>query len=502
MSKKKKKTAASKGSQKPEETKRPGQDSENYIMIEIPDKPEEAQAAQPEAKPEKKPETKHEKKSKPKPEKKPEPKPEKKPEPKPEKKPEPKPEKKPEPKSEKKLKPKPEKPAPSSAPALVKLIGSKLRKLKEIPASFKKAVSSKMANSPKKADTPKMPASPKMAAPTQKAAPPAASENPENEISIEVPDTEAEKLKTFTPQVTKPEKPPLTPEQIAAKKHRRRIILTKTADVVFLVILVLMVLLILFPIFFAAAQSVKTTAELGDVPQTFFPKDFTFKSFVSLFTSTGEMGVPFYRFVFNTVFVAAVVTILRILVTVPAAYVLAKVKAPMIKTLNRLVEISLVLTPALAFTLNNALIIKTRLADTYFAVILPFIVSPLCLVIIREAIRRIPDDSISALRLEGVSHPMILRKFVTPQIRPVIAAVAVLSLFEIGRISGGPLTFGETMDMLPAFMEQLSERGAVGEMYVLALLMLVPVVVLTVIFRKSILKAMTTASLKDHKNEV
>ncbi len=477
MSKKKKKTAgSSKGSQKPAAAKPSRENSENYIMIEIPDKPEPTQAAQPEAKPEKKPEQKHEKKSKPKPEKKQEPKPEKKPEPKPE----PKPEKKPEDKTAKT----PEKPAP------VKFIRDKLGKLKGAAASLKKAVSSKIANFSKKE------------APPKKAAPPVSSENPENEISIEVPDSEAEKLKTFTPQATKPEKPPLTPEQIAAKKHRRRIILTKTADVVFLVILVLMGLLILFPIFFAAAQSLKTTAELGDVPHTFFPKDFTFKSFVSLFTSTGEMGVPFYRFVFNTVFVAAVVTILRILVTVPAAYVLAKVKAPMIKTLNRLVEISLVLTPALAFSLNNALIVKTRLADTYFAVILPFIVSPLCLVIIREAIRRIPDDSILALRLEGVSHPMILRKFVIPQVRPVIAAVAVLSLFEIGGISGGPLTFGETMDMLPAFMEQLSERGASGEMYVLALLMLVPVVVLTVIFRKSILKAMTTASLKDHKNEV
>lgn len=322
-------------------------------------------------------------------------------------------------------------------------------------------------------------------------------ENSENEISIELPDSEAEKLKTFTPQVTAAEKPPLTPEQREAKKHQRRIIVTKTANVVLLCVLALMGLLMILPFFFAIMQTVKTTAELGDVPYRFFPKDFTFKSFVSLFTSTGDVGVPFYRFIFNTVFVAAVVTFLRILVTVPAAYVLAKVKAPMIKTLNRIVEWSLALTPALAFTLNNAFMSKTWFADTYFAVILPFITSPLCLVLIRGAIRHIPDDSIAAARLEGCSHIMILRKFVIPQIRPIIAAVAILSLFEIGKISGGPLTFGETMDMLPAFMEQLSERGAAGEMYVLAFLMFIPVAALAVIFRKSILKTMTTAMLKD-----
>lgn len=415
----------------------PEEKSENYIMIEIPDQPEEeTQAAQPEVNPEEKSEEKPEEKSEDKPEE------------------------------------KPKETAPENDVTHTKSNKSKPRKGKKAPAPTEKTT----------------------AIPKPESEVP---ENPENEIILELPDSEAEKIKTFTPQVTAAEKPPLTPEQIEAKKHRNRTIITKTADVTFAVILTLMGLLMLLPIFFSIVQTFKSTAELGNVPQTFLPKDFTFKSFVSLFTSTGKMGVPFYRFIFNTLFVAAAVAFLRIMVTIPAAYVLAKVKAPMIKTLNRIVEWSLALTPALAFTLNNALMSKTWFADTYFAVILPFITSPLCLVLMREAIRRIPDDTIAAAQMEGCSHMTILRKFVTPQIRPIITAVAVLSLFEIGKISGGPLTFGETMDMLPAFMEQLHERGAAGEMYALALLMFIPVVVVLVIFRKSILKTMTTAMLKD-----
>lgn len=442
MSKKKKRrnNLPKQDSQKPETAKSPEEKTENYITIEIPDRPEEEpQAAQPKVNPEE-PVEKSEENS------------------------EEKPEEKPEDKSEETAAEKDTAPSKSNK--------SKPRKGKKASVSAEKSAT---------------PPKPK----------PEESENPENEITIELPDSEAEKIKTFTPQVTAVEKPPLTPEQIEAKKHRNRTIIKKTADVVFTVIITLMGLLMLVPIFFSIVQSFKSTAELGNVPQTFFPKDFTFKSFVSLFTSTGKMGVPFYRFIFNTLFVSAAVTLLRVLVTMPAAYVLAKVKAPMIKTLNRIVEWSLALTPALAFTLNNALMSKTWFADTYFAVILPFITSPLCLVLMREAIRHIPDDTIAAAQMEGCSHITILRKFVTPQIRPIIAAVAVLSLFEIGKISGGPLTFGETMDMLPAFMEQLHERGAAGEMYALALLMFIPVVVLLVVFRKSILKTMTTAMLKD-----
>ncbi len=321
--------------------------------------------------------------------------------------------------------------------------------------------------------------------------------NPENTITIELPDSEAEKVMTVVPQVTAEEKPPLTPEQIAAKKHHTRIVLSKTADIVLLVVLIIAGLLILFPIFFAAVQSLKSTSELGETPQTFFPEIFTLESFGELLTSAGKMGVPFYRFVFNTVFISVVVAALRIAVTLPAAYVLAKVKAPMIKTFNRIVEWSLALTPALAFVLNYVLLAKTALADTYFAMILPFITSPLCLILIRGAIRQIPDDMILAARLEGASHPVILQKLVAPQVRPAIAATVILSLLEMGRISGGVLTFSETLDTLPEFMKVLGERGAAGEMYALAVLMLIPAAVLIVIFRKSILRTMTTAALKD-----
>lgn len=326
---------------------------------------------------------------------------------------------------------------------------------------------------------------------------PGTSENPENEISIELPDSEAEKVKKFVPQVTAPNKPPLTPEQIDAKKRRTRAVVSKTADVVLFVILVIAGLLMVLPIVFAVVQSLKSTAQLGEVPQSFFPRSLTSSSYVRLLTSTGKMGVPFYRFVFNTLFVSVTVTALRVVVTVPAAYVLAKVKAPMIKTLNSIVELSLALTPALAFVGNYVFLAKTGLADTYFAVILPFVSSPLCVVLMRESIRRIPDETITAARMEGASHALIMRKFVSPQIKPAITATVILSLLETGRLSGGAFTFGETMDMLPAFMEHLHADGAVGEMYALAALMLIPTVALVVIFRKTILGLMTTAMLKD-----
>lgn len=295
------------------------------------------------------------------------------------------------------------------------------------------------------------------------------------------------------------EKPPLTPEQLAARKRRQRSVLTKTADISVITVVTIVGLLLLLPIFFAVVQSFKPISEFRDVPQTFFPKKFSFQSFGELFRSQGDNGISVLRFMFNTAALAVVVTILRLAVTISAAYVLAKVKAPMLKTVNWVINITLALTPALTYTMNYVLLAKVRLVDTPFALILPLIASPLCLVLIRESIRHIPDEIILAARLEGCSHTAIIQKIVYPQIKPASITVSVLTLFEMGKVTGGIAVFSEKLATLPTFMEMLYNRQAVGEMYALAVIMLIPVVILLVVFRKSLLKTMTTALLKKEK---
>lgn len=297
----------------------------------------------------------------------------------------------------------------------------------------------------------------------------------------------------------KPEKVPLTQEQLDAKKKKKRTILSKTADVAVITVLTIAAMLVLMPIFFAVMQSVKPLAELRDVPQSFFPKSFSLQTFSTLFASNGNSGTQPLRFLFNTLVIAAVITAIRIVITTTAAYILAKVKAPMLRTINAVINLSLVLTPALAYTMNYVLLVKTGLADTMSALILPYIASPLCLVLLRENIRKIPDETILAAKLEGCTHTSILRRIVLPQIKPAITAVTILTLFEAGRITGGNLTFTEKLDTLSAFMETLYNRAAFGELYALAVLMLIPVAVLLIVFRRSLLEAMTTAQLKEEK---
>lgn len=292
------------------------------------------------------------------------------------------------------------------------------------------------------------------------------------------------------------EKTQLTPEQFAAYKKRKSARLKKTADIIIICILTVAALFMILPIILTVVQAFKPMKEFNSIPQSFFPKSFSVQTFGALFNSTGNTGISVLRFMFNTLFITVVVVVLRIAVNTAAAYSLAVIKAPVLKTVNAMVNLSLAATPALAYVMNYVFLAKTGIADTVFALILPYIASPLCVVLLRETIRRIPEETILAARLDGCSHTAVLRKIVMPQIKPAITAVSVLTIWEMGRVSGGAAIFSEKLDTLSGFMETLYNRSAVGEIYALAALMLIPVVVLFAIFRKSLLQTMTAAVIK------
>ena len=69
--------------------------------------------------------------------------------------------------------------------------------------------------------------------------------------------------------------------------------------------------------------------------------------------------------------------------------------------------------------------------DSYGALVLPNLISPTSVFLMYQFFRTIPDDLIHAARIDGMSYWSIVWRVVVPLSRPVLAAIAVLSL--IGR---------------------------------------------------------------------
>jgi ABC-type glycerol-3-phosphate transport system permease component len=73
------------------------------------------------------------------------------------------------------------------------------------------------------------------------------------------------------------------------------------------------------------------------------------------------------------------------------------------------------------------IIAQTGLIDTYWAHILPMIVMPVAMFLIKQFIDQTPNELIESAKIDGASEMQIFLKIVFPVIMPAIATVGILS---------------------------------------------------------------------------
>jgi multiple sugar transport system permease protein len=138
-------------------------------------------------------------------------------------------------------------------------------------------------------------------------------------------------------------------------------------------------------------------------------------------------GAPLLRFLLNGVIVCAGILVVQLLVAIPCAYALAKLRFPGRGLLFALMLLGLsipVQVPALPLYIALA---HAGLLNGYFAMMVPFFLSTFAIFLFRQFFRSFPDDILHAARLDGMGEFEIVWRIVVPGAWPAIAAFAVFS---------------------------------------------------------------------------
>lgn len=285
--------------------------------------------------------------------------------------------------------------------------------------------------------------------------------------------------------------------ELPAERPMRRSKLSRAANATIFVLLAALSAVMLFPIFFTIVQSIKPTDELFRLPPRLFTARPTLSSFKELFKTTRELGVPFARYLFNSIFTALIAVVLQLAFASTAAYVLVKVKTPLTKFLNRTVETGLLFSAPVLFAARYIEMSALRITDSYAALILPLAASPLCVFLMRQTIRKLPWSLTEAARLEGASHLQTFWRVVVPNAKPTLITLALITGISAWRSTGELFVRSEELRLLPAVMRRLSENGATraGASYAAAVLFIIPPIILLAVFQKQILKALSCAEI-------
>ena len=139
-------------------------------------------------------------------------------------------------------------------------------------------------------------------------------------------------------------------------------------------------------------------------------------------------AAPMFRFLLNGLLVCAAIFALQLLVCIPCAYALAKLRFHGRDTLFSAVLVAPAAAAQALAIPHFVLLHVFGLLDTYAALILPWVISTFGIFLLRQFFRSIPDEIIHAARLDGLGEFEIIWRIMIPMTVPALAAFGIFSV--------------------------------------------------------------------------
>ncbi|WP_414684148.1 carbohydrate ABC transporter permease [Microbacterium sp.] len=262
------------------------------------------------------------------------------------------------------------------------------------------------------------------------------------------------------------------------------------------VVLTLGLIAMLTPFAWMILGSFKTDAEIRRHPTEFLPREPTLDNFTTLF---GRLD--FTTFFINSIVVAVFVTVGNIVFCSMVGYALAKLQFRGKKLLFALVLGTLMVPGVVTFVPLFVLTANLGLVNSYPGLILPFLITPLGVFLMRQFMLGLPDELIEAARIDGASEWRIFLRVIMPLCGPAIATLTILTFLASWNNFLWPLVVATTEDMytLPVALALYSvgqNAARYGLMMAGALVVVVPVLIVFVVLQRHFVQGIALTGIK------
>jgi len=267
---------------------------------------------------------------------------------------------------------------------------------------------------------------------------------------------------------------------------------------IFLFLFVLGIFMAL-PVYLAVVMSLKPSQEWFIFPPKLYAMDPTLDNFREMFRAAGQLWVPFSRYAANSVLVTVSVTLAQCFTASMAAFVLAKGKFKGSRFLNSVIVIALLYQSNVIYIVQYMVIAKLGMIDTYLALILPGIATPMGVFLMRQSIGQIPDAMIEAAKVDGAGMFQICWKIVMPNQKPALMTLIIFAFQAAWNIQSNTYVFDESLKTLPTAVAQAAASGIArqGVAMAAAVFMLIPPVIVFMAAQKNVIETMAHSGIKD-----
>lgn len=269
-------------------------------------------------------------------------------------------------------------------------------------------------------------------------------------------------------------------------------------------------ILFVAPFAYMVSSSFQPLSEIFSYPPQWIPSNPTLDNYVGFFGSGHQIG----RWVLNSAFTTATITILQLFFSSLVAYTFAKRTFPGRDFLFFL-GLATMMLPVQVTLIPNYLILRgiplfggNDLAgvgghgwlDSYWGIIVPNLVNPFGIFLLRQYMKSIPDELLDAARIDGAGHFKLYWKVVLPLSRPALAALAILTFQFWWSAFFWPLIVisSPSMYTLPLGLALFQEQHRTVWNLIMAgsVLAAIPLIVIFLVFQRQFVRGISLQGMK------
>mgnify|MGYP005840859179 FL=1 len=266
------------------------------------------------------------------------------------------------------------------------------------------------------------------------------------------------------------------------------------------VILGLVALIYFVPFYWVLTASIKESGELMRIPPTWWPHSLTFEHHVKVWT------VKFARYFANSFIYAGGTTLVIIITSSLIGFVLVKFPSNLGSLLFGLIVATMMvpfatyLVPLHRLLVTIQKITKIPMINTYWGMMLPWLLYPFGIFLMRQAMFAVPDDLLDAAKIDGASTLRTYWQVALPLVSSNVIALAILAFIFRYNDLLWPLVVATSSKMYPMTLGLVEFIGTYFVEYGLftaaSVAVILPILILYLFLQRYILEGVALTGMK------
>lgn len=256
----------------------------------------------------------------------------------------------------------------------------------------------------------------------------------------------------------------------------------------------------LLPMIYCVVTSFKPLDELLVFPPTLFTvKRPTLSNYSALPDLISSLSIPLSRYIFNTVFIAAVGTALTVVFSAMAAFVLSKTDIKYKGIIFTVIQFALLFNTYTLAIPQYIIYSQLRVINTYFVYLFPTLASSMGVFLMKQYMDGyVPDALIEAAHIDGADWFRIFSRIIVPIIKPCVLTLTLFTFLGLWNVQSVGTIFSEQLKTLPTVMSTIAAGGLArtGSSMATSVIMMIPPVLVYLISQSSIKETMSSAGIK------